>query len=227
MAQEERVRQKISNRIDDLKALRDQIRVDLRLATMDLRDEWQNLENKLPNVDQIRGATGEVLERMEEELRRFWARLHASTDTATIAALMATPAVTCGTGETLARAVAVMWERDVGFLPVVDGDGRLVGTLTDRDAAVAASTRGLHLDEIAVESAMTRTPLTCARSDRPSEVMARLRERQLRRLPVVDGGRPVGVVTLTDLARAALRGGDPRDVVETLVAIGTRRVPQA
>jgi CBS domain-containing protein len=235
MAHEEPMRQKVQSRIDELKALRDQIRVDLRLATMELRDEWRDLEKKLPDpsvaAEQIRGATSEALERLESELRKFRSRLHAGTETtSSVAGVMSRPAVSCTPSDSLARAVTVMWERDIGFLPVLDPQDKIAGAVTDRDATIAAATRGQRLDEIRVESVMSRDVAVCAPNDSPAQALALMKERQIRRLPVVEHGRLIGVITLTDLARLCAGSGDKgasgvdaRAVVEVLTTIGTRR----
>jgi hypothetical protein len=63
---------------DQLKTLRDEVRLDLHLASMELRDEWAALEKRLPDaqtVDRLRGATREALGDLTEEVRGFLTRL--------------------------------------------------------------------------------------------------------------------------------------------------------
>jgi hypothetical protein len=66
-------------RLEELKTLRDQIRVNLHLAGMDMRDEWREIERKLPDPDtaaqQLKEATGDALDKIAGELRRFSERL--------------------------------------------------------------------------------------------------------------------------------------------------------
>jgi CBS domain-containing protein len=59
--------------------------------------------------------------------------------------LMTTAVRSCGTGDNLQLAAQIMWESDCGIVPVVDGDGRVVGVITDRDICMAAYTQGLPL----------------------------------------------------------------------------------
>jgi hypothetical protein len=72
-------RQQKRNRLDELRAIRDDIRLDLHLATKDLTDEWRDIERKLPAAgearDQLEGAATEALDRLAVELRRFRDRL--------------------------------------------------------------------------------------------------------------------------------------------------------
>src|SRR5688572_27915885 len=117
---------------------------------------------------------------------------------------MSRPAVAVGLDADLNRAAQLMWEQNCGAVVVVDGDGKLAGILTDRDACMAAYTQGRPLSSIAVQIAMARDVVRCHADESESEVMHRMAEHQVRRLPVVDDDdRPIGVISLTDLARAA------------------------
>jgi hypothetical protein len=66
-------------RLEELKTLRDEIRVDLKLASMELRDEWHALEKRLPDTArlaaEIKEATVEKLDEVVADLRRFRDRL--------------------------------------------------------------------------------------------------------------------------------------------------------
>jgi CBS domain-containing protein len=116
--------------------------------------------------------------------------------------LMSHPVVTCRTDDNLNSVAALMWDHDCGVVPIVDEAGRLAGILTDRDICMAAYTQGRRLHEIPVASVMSRQVHVC----RPDDPIARAEEsmelHQVRRIPVVDGvGRPVGLLSLNDLAR--------------------------
>jgi CBS domain-containing protein len=142
--------------------------------------------------------------------------------------LMSHPARSCRLSDTLEDAAAQMWEFDCGALPVVGDDGILLGMITDRDVSLAAYTRGLSLRDIPVESAMAKEIFHC-RPDETIEAAERLMaEKRIRRVPVVDEkGRPIGLLSVEDLARNAARSpanGDlDRRVVQTLAAIGEPR----
>ena len=102
----------------------------------------------------------------------------------------------------LTRAACIMRDRDVGIVPVVDGnDGmRLTGVITDRDIAVRHVAEG-HGPGCRVEEAMSRKDLVVVRPDDDVDnVMRRMRERQVRRVPVVENGRLVGIIAQADLA---------------------------
>ena len=116
----------------------------------------------------------------------------------------------------------MMWESDVGFIPVVDDDQRLTGVVTDRDICMAASLSGKRLSELSVADTMSMK-LIAARPDDSIERAARtMRANQIRRLPVIDDGKLVGVLSLNDLARIStgLRAKvRPKSLAETMAAI--------
>lgn len=114
----------------------------------------------------------------------------------------------CTEADTLNRAVELMWEFDCGCIPVIgaDGEGRLIGMVTDRDIAIAAYTQGKQLWAIPVTSAMACKVIACHASDGISQAEASMRDNQVRRLPVVDQNeRLIGIISLNDVAREAQR----------------------
>src|SRR4030095_3970760 len=112
---------------------------------------------------------------------------------------------TCSTTDMLHRAAELMWDNDFGSVPVVDGNGRLAGILTDRDACMAGLTQGRALHEISVESAMSRVIYTLPAHDPLQNALAIIDERQVRRVPVVDGrGMLVGILSLADVVCASM-----------------------
>ncbi len=131
---------------------------------------------------------------------------------------------TCSTNDDLARAAQIMWEHDCGVVPVVEADEYVVGMITDRDACMAAYTRGLPLNAIRVGDVMSRQVKSIRAEEDAGMATAAMREQRVRRVPVVDAlGRLVGIVSLGDLARRAAGGnskGLSRDAVaETLGSV--------
>ncbi len=136
--------------------------------------------------------------------------------------VMTSGAVTCCAGDNLEQVAQLMWEHDIGFLPVVDREGRVIGAITDRDALMASYTRGTTLTGILVETVMAHPPITCTINDDARQLEHVMAQRQIRRVPVIDQvGKAIGIVTLGDLARASLVGHDlsPRGPTSTLAAI--------
>ena len=122
--------------------------------------------------------------------------------------LMAKDVGTCCPHDTLNQAVRLMWERDCGFVPVVESDAsrRIVGVVTDRDACMAAYTRGRPLAEIRVRDVMSTRVRACKPVDDLAAAEEAMREAKVHRLPVVgEAGELLGVISLSDLAREAAR----------------------
>jgi hypothetical protein len=69
----------IASRVEELKTLRDEIRLELHLASMELRDEWERIERELPDwsraAEQVRDAAGGGMNLLVGQLRRFQAKL--------------------------------------------------------------------------------------------------------------------------------------------------------
>ncbi len=113
---------------------------------------------------------------------------------------------------------------DCGCILVVsgNGDGALIGVVTDRDIAMAAYTQGKQLWAIPVGTAMARKVIACHASDGISQAEALMRDNQVRRLPVLDQNEHlVGILSLNDVAREAQReaaAGKRAEVTEESVA---------
>jgi len=145
--------------------------------------------------------------------------------------LMSRVVETCHTGDNLAVAAAKMWDRDIGCLPVIGDDDRIVAVITDRDICMAGYIQGQPLIRIPVAVAMSKELHVCRPEDTLIEAEEAMRAHRVRRLPVVDAsGALVGLIALNDLAREAEReaGRKRRDVTgqevtATLAAIGAAR----
>lgn len=113
--------------------------------------------------------------------------------------VMTTEPITLDASATIRRAAELMREHDVGDVLVVDG-GELVGIVTDRDIVVRAIAQNDDLDH-PVSTICSEELTTVAPDDSLDKARDRMRKRAVRRVPVVDDdGRPVGIVSLGDLA---------------------------
>ena len=117
-----------------------------------------------------------------------------------VAELMTRDPATVSPESTCGDAAALMKREDCGSLPVV-GAGKLAGIVTDRDIVIRVVAAGKDPKHVAVSEVMTADPLT-VRPDATAEHAARLMaEKQVRRLPVTDNGRLVGLLVIGQLAR--------------------------
>lgn len=142
-----------------------------------------------------------------------------------IANLIHRPVISCTIHDTAERAAQLMWDHDVGSLPVIDDEGHVAGMITDRDICMAAYTQGAPLHAIAVTTAMAKHVLSCTETDEASEIERRMGEHRIHRMPVIDQqGHPTGMVSINDIARAARAGQLPvGEVVSTLAAVTAPR----
>lgn len=113
--------------------------------------------------------------------------------------------VTIRPDEKVAAAVAVLRDRNIGALVVVGNDGATVdGIISERDVAYGLADHGSALLSFRVGEAMTRRVATCGPGDSAADLMAKMTNRRIRHLPVVDDGRLVGIVSIGDLVKSRL-----------------------
>ena len=110
---------------------------------------------------------------------------------------MSRPAVTVRQDADFQKALALMQEKKLRRLPVVDDDGQVVGIVVERDLLVAAM-RYLQ-SRVEVGDVMTRNVVTVGPDTDLNEVARTMLERKIGGLPVVEHGRLVGIITESDI----------------------------
>ncbi|QDU22911.1 CBS domain-containing protein [Urbifossiella limnaea] len=115
----------------------------------------------------------------------------------------ATP-VTVAPDATLADAIRLMIDRRVGAVLVVGAAGELVGILTERDFLTRVAGRP-GFEQLPVADHMTRDPETVTPADTLAFALGRMDAGGYRHLPVVAGGKPVGMVSIRDVLRHVTR----------------------
>lgn len=118
--------------------------------------------------------------------------------------IMTENVVTVGQREPISHAARLMKRSNLGALPVCDDDGRLRGIVTDRDIVTRCVAGDDDPAETQVREIMSRGVVTCRADDDADELVQAMSARQVRRIPVTDGGKLVGMVSLADLARSDL-----------------------
>ncbi|MCF4137803.1 CBS domain-containing protein [Streptomyces sp. Tue 6430] len=103
--------------------------------------------------------------------------------------------------ETLERAAQLMRDLNVGALPVSDENERLCGILTDRDIVVGCVAMGHDPSEVTAGEMAKGTPRWVDAGADVSEVLQEMQGHQIKRLPVIENKRLVGMISEADLAR--------------------------
>jgi CBS domain-containing protein len=124
----------------------------------------------------------------------------------TVADIMSTKLITVDLAATVAEAATVMGERKVGSALVMDG-GQLAGIFTERDIVRALSQ---HFDAPGhpVSTWMTRNPVTISPEAAVQEALDLMLARGFRHLPVEEGGKVIGIISIRDLSEAIAETGE-------------------
>nr|CRH04854.1 Conserved protein of unknown function. Containing IMP dehydrogenase domain [Candidatus Magnetococcus massalia] len=108
--------------------------------------------------------------------------------------------ITCTPEVSIREAATVMTNIRVSSLLVVDGEGNLKGIVTDRDLRKRVIVAGLSTD-LPIREIMTENPITIEEDESISEAQLLMMQRNIHHIPVMDGERPIGMITNTDLIR--------------------------
>jgi CBS domain-containing protein len=125
----------------------------------------------------------------------------------TVGEVMSTGLLTVDATATLTEAAAQMDSRGVGAALVMNGD-RLSGILTERDVLRAVATG--EVEGTKVGAWMTHDPDTVGPDERPGHAAALMIHGGFRHLPVLDGERPVGIISIRDLMRLVIDDEAPK-----------------
>jgi len=101
----------------------------------------------------------------------------------------------------VADAIARLVQHNIGSLPVVNAEGRLVGIFTERDVLRGVGNRGEGYCQAVIGDVMTINPVTCGLEDSVHDAMGKMTEHRIGQLPVLDGEEVVGVVSVGDVVK--------------------------
>lgn len=121
-------------------------------------------------------------------------------DISQLLAAKSTGVVSAAPGSSVFDALQLMQDRDIGFLVVLDND-KLVGVISERDYARKVVLVGKSSRDTPVRDIMTETVLSVALSDSVPHCMALMTENRIRHLPVMEGSRVIGVLSMRDLLK--------------------------
>ena len=125
----------------------------------------------------------------------------------TVEAIMSKPPIVVHKNDSVQDAAKLMFNNRIGSVLVVDDDGKLIGIVTERDLVYLVSLGKSHLaGEYPIWQLMTENPVTGKPTDTIDEALVRMKEINVRHLPIVDEeGRPVGIISIRDVIDYILR----------------------
>ena len=101
----------------------------------------------------------------------------------------------------LASAVALLAEKRIGAVLILGADRRIVGILSERDIVRVLGERGAAVLEEPISAVMTRKVVSCKQSDTVSAIMEMMTLGKFRHLPVIEGERVVGLISIGDIVK--------------------------
>jgi CBS domain-containing protein len=133
---------------------------------------------------------------------------------------------TCEPGDPVVQVARIMKQEDVGSVPMVESrtSMRLVGIVTDRDLVIKVVAEGRDINSTIVREAMTANPVSCREDDDVKHVLAQMKERQVRRMPIVDSnGVLLGIIAQADIATRINKDTQTGELVEAISESSTSR----
>lgn len=113
--------------------------------------------------------------------------------------IMTREVISVHSSDTVETAAQLMKQYNIGSIPVCE-DQKVIGIITDRDITLRSASNGQNVMRQTVREIMTSNPVTVKSSTDVHEAARIMGERQIRRLPVVENGKLVGIVSIGDLA---------------------------
>ncbi len=112
--------------------------------------------------------------------------------------------ITTSPEATLLDVAKILREHGIGCIVVVDGKGGIAGIVSERDLVRAIATSGANILKAPVSRCMTKKVVTCKKSDTIESLMAAMTDGHFRHIPVVDGSKLVGLVSIGDVVRSRI-----------------------
>ena len=129
--------------------------------------------------------------------------------------------ITVPVSATLAEATRILAGRGIGAVVVQDGSGGIAGMLSERDIVAALADRSIHALAETVSQYMSPRVSTCRESDTVEDLMELMTRKRFRHVPVIEGGRLVGIVSIGDIVKSRIAETEAEaESLRTYIAAG-------
>lgn len=185
-------------------------------GTVAERADKHRVEDMADDCIGVRDVDNQIrVRRGDQRSSGFWSQLFGFDAGARARDVMTREVITVSPSDTVQRAAQIMRDASIGSVPVCDGQ-RLQGMVTDRDIAVRVVAAGMPADRTQASQAMTAEVFWCYEDDDVADVLDKMGDRQVRRIPVVDHDHKLtGIISLGDMA--VHRSGDQvQDALEEI-----------
>ena len=172
---------------------------------------------------------------MNRAATQFFIRVNISEEfKVKVKEIMTAPVKSCSPAAHLAAVAEIMRKSNCGTLPVVDGDGKVIGMITDRDICLAISQKDHDPSRSKVSEVISGKVYGCAPRDEVQNALKTMRTKKVKRLPVVNGtGVLKGILSIGDIFLRARKAKGKKsqkpsykDLARTLQAICGPRAPK-
>ncbi len=188
-------------------------------GTVGHRADKHRIEDIADDSAGVRDIDNQIHVRRDDERSTggFWSQLFGFESGSRARDVMTREVLTVSPGDSVQRVAQIMKDAGIGSVPVCDGR-RLQGMVTDRDIAVRVVAAGLPADATQAAQAMTAEVFWCYEDDDVADVLDKMGDRQVRRIPVVDREHGLtGIISLGDMA-VHRSGGQVGDALEEISA---------
>lgn len=111
-------------------------------------------------------------------------------------------------GTTLQQTVAMLSAKRIGAAIVLGGQGEVAGVVSERDIVNALAQHGSAAMSLPIDKFMTRDVVTCKMTDTANDLMEMMTRGRFRHVPVVEGGKLVGIVSIGDVVKRRMEDSD-------------------
>lgn len=144
--------------------------------------------------------------------------------------LMTANVSSCRQDNNLAEIAEIMWNNRCGALPILDGAGRVMGIITDRDVCIALGTRNIKASDLLARDVSPPGFFSCHPDDDARVALKTMAREEVSRLLVLDeAGQLVGIISIDDIivrAGSGRSGLSDREIIDALAAMREDRVHQ-